>query len=169
MPTFLTRWLSVPILSAPVRLRWRRTPTKTTVRGEAVPLSVSPDAAPTKGAPEVMETTGSYPTVWWRRAVEALAIRWSCLTGRCLRVHFRWLARRGRKGVCRAASDPSEAYLKTRKICRHGSRPLISFDVPNLAVHAARTAASERSGDSPWWVASEMFGIDGLLNNGCLW
>lgn len=48
-------------------------------------------------------------------------------------------------------------------------KKIFKFNLPNLAVHAALTAASDRSGDNPWCVAKEIFGIDGLLNNGCLW
>lgn len=39
--------------------------------------------------------------------------------------------------------------------------------MPSRAVQAARTAASEMlSGAKTWWAASEMLGMDGLLNSG---
>lgn len=43
------------------------------------------------------------------------------------------------------------------------------INLPNRAVQAALTAASDKSGDSTWWAAKEMFGIDGLLNSACRW
>lgn len=41
--------------------------------------------------------------------------------------------------------------------------------MPRRAVAAALAAASLRSGLRTWCVASEMFGIEGLLKSACLW